>query len=76
MRHHLPLSRTAIELGGENVTNIVALGALLELSGVCKRASIEKVLRAEPPKSFLDLNLDALAAGYALAAAKVTAAAS
>ncbi|MCK7476004.1 MAG: 2-oxoacid:acceptor oxidoreductase family protein [Rhodopseudomonas palustris] len=66
--HHLPLSRTAIELGSERVTNIVALGALLELSGICKRASIERVLRASSPRSFLDLNLDALAAGYALAA--------
>jgi len=75
-RHHLPLSRTAIELGSERVTNIVALGALLELSGVCKRASIEQVLRRDSPKSFLDLNLDALAAGYALAAAKMTAEAS
>jgi 2-oxoglutarate ferredoxin oxidoreductase subunit gamma len=65
--HHLPLSRTAIDLGSERVTNIVALGVLVELSGICKRKSIEAVVRAQAPRGFLDLNMDALAAGYALA---------
>jgi 2-oxoglutarate ferredoxin oxidoreductase subunit gamma len=65
--HHLPLSRTALELGSERVTNIVALGVLVELSGICKRKSIEAVVRADAPRGFLDLNMDALAAGYALA---------
>jgi 2-oxoglutarate ferredoxin oxidoreductase subunit gamma len=64
--HHLPLSRTAIELGSERVANIVALGALAAISGVCERKALEQTVRAETPKSFLDLNLDALAAGYRL----------
>ena len=64
--HHLPLSRTAIELGSERVANIVALGALAALSGVCERKALEQAVRAETPKSFLDLNLDALVAGYRL----------
>ena len=64
--HHLPLSRTAIELGSERVANIVALGALAALSDVCERKALEQAVRAETPKSFLDLNLDALAAGYRL----------
>jgi 2-oxoglutarate ferredoxin oxidoreductase subunit gamma len=64
--HRLPLSRTAIELGSERVANIVALGALAALSGVCERKALEQAVRAETPKSFLDLNLDALAAGYRL----------
>ena len=64
--HHLPLSRSAIELGSERVANIVALGALAALSGVCERKALEQAVRAETPKSFLDLNLDALAAGYRL----------
>ena len=63
---HLPLSRTGIELGSERVANIVALGALAALSGVCERKALEQAVRAETPKSFLDLNLDALAAGYRL----------
>ena len=63
---HLPLSRTAIELGSERVANIVALGALVALAGLCDRKVLEQAVRAETPKSFLDLNLDALAAGYRL----------
>jgi 2-oxoglutarate ferredoxin oxidoreductase subunit gamma len=64
--HHLPLSRTAIDLGSERVANIVALGALAEISGICERNALEQAVRAETPKTFLDLNLDALAAGYRL----------
>jgi 2-oxoglutarate ferredoxin oxidoreductase subunit gamma len=66
--HRLPLSRTAIELGSERVANIVALGALAALSAVCERKLLEQAVRAETPKSFLDLNMDALAAGYNLGA--------
>ncbi len=65
--HHLPLTRTAIELGSERVANIVALGALAELGRLCDRNSIEAAVRAETPKAYLDLNLDALAAGCKMA---------
>ncbi len=34
---HLPLTRTAIELGSERVANIVALGALVALTGLADR---------------------------------------
>ena len=64
--HHLPLTRTAIELGSERVANIVALGALAALGQLCERKALEQTVRAETPKSFLDLNLDALAAGFRL----------
>jgi 2-oxoglutarate ferredoxin oxidoreductase subunit gamma len=65
-RYHLPLSRTALELGSERVTNIVALGALVALSGICDRQRIEQAVRAEAPRGFLDLNMDALKAGYSV----------
>lgn len=64
--HQLPLSRTAIELGSERVANIVALGALAALSAVCDRKALNEALRAETPRSFVDLNVDALDAGYQL----------
>lgn len=64
----LALSRTAIDLGSERVTNIVALGALVALTGVCERAALERAVRADTPRSFLDLNLDALAAGFRIGA--------
>ena len=62
--HHLPLTRSAIELGSERVANIIALGALASLIAVCERSLLEQAVRAETPKSFLELNLDALSAGY------------
>ena len=62
----LPLSVTALELGSERVTNIVALGALVAQSGICTREQIAQAVRAETPRGFLDLNMDALEAGYAL----------
>ena len=64
--HRLPPSPPGIELGTQRVAKTVALGALAALSGVCERKSLEQAVRAETPKSFLDLNLDALAAGYRL----------
>jgi len=74
--HHLPLSRTALELGSERVTNMVALGALVAMSGICARERIEQAVRAATPRGFLDLNLDALAAGFSIAARPVPAAVS
>ena len=75
-RYHLPLSRTALELGSERVTNIVALGALLALSDLCDRKRVEQAVRAQTPRGFLDLNMDALAAGCAITTAPVAAEAS
>ena len=56
----------ALQLGSERVTNIVALGALLALSGICDRKRIEQAVRAETPRAFFDLNMDALKAGYSV----------
>lgn len=64
--HRLPLIRTAIDLGSERVANMVALGSLTHLANLCERKVLEQVVRAETPKSYLELNLDALAAGYRL----------
>jgi len=65
-RYHLPLSRTALELGSERVTNMVALGALVALTDICDRNRIEQAVCAETPRGFLDLNMDALKAGYSV----------
>jgi 2-oxoglutarate ferredoxin oxidoreductase subunit gamma len=73
--YHLPLSRTALELGSERVTNIVALGALVALSGICDQEQVEQAVRAAAPKGFLDLNVDAFKAGHSLLARSQTAAA-
>jgi len=64
---HLPMTRTAIELGSERVANIVALGALAALADLCDRETLERAVRSETPRAYLDLNMDALAAGFRLA---------
>lgn len=64
---HLPMTRTAIELGSERVANIVALGALVALGGACDRDLLARTVRAETPRNYVDLNMDALAAGFRLA---------
>lgn len=63
----LPLSETAIALGSERVANVVATGAIAELSDDIELESVEKALRAISPAKFLDLNMDALKAGVDLA---------
>jgi 2-oxoglutarate ferredoxin oxidoreductase subunit gamma len=64
---HLPLTRTAIELGSERVANIVALAALAALADLCDHEALARAVRAETPRSFITLNTDALAAGRRLA---------
>jgi 2-oxoglutarate ferredoxin oxidoreductase subunit gamma len=61
------MTRTAIDLGSERVANVVALGALAALTGLCERAALEATVRAETPRAYVDLNLDAVAAGFRMA---------
>jgi len=49
------------------VANIVALGALVALSGPCQPQSLEQAIRARTPKGYLDLNLEAMREGARLA---------
>lgn len=48
----------------ELVANVVALGALVELSGVVSKEAIEKALENRVPRDALDVNKRALATGY------------
>ncbi len=60
------------EVGREIVTNIVALGAMVALTGVISRESAEKAVLARVPEAFLELNKKAFNLGFekALAANK------
>lgn len=60
------------EVGREIVANIVALGAMVALTGVVTRESAEKAVLARVPEAFLELNKKAFNTGYekALAAKK------
>jgi 2-oxoglutarate ferredoxin oxidoreductase subunit gamma len=61
----LPITRLAIDSTGKSITaNVVALGALVGLTGVVSREAIEKAVSARAPKGTQELNLKALAAGF------------
>jgi len=62
----LPFTELARALGNERIANIIALGALLAAADLCPLATVNAVLRAETPPKFLDMNVEALAAGYRL----------
>ena len=64
--HILPLSESALALGNERATNIVALGVFAGLAGVCRCDTLEAVIRNGVPPRFLDLNLRAFARGMEL----------
>jgi 2-oxoglutarate ferredoxin oxidoreductase subunit gamma len=64
----LPFTATARDkLGKPMVANVVALGALTELTGVVSRKALEKALLARVPKGTEALNKKALSAGTKMA---------
>jgi 2-oxoglutarate ferredoxin oxidoreductase subunit gamma len=69
----LPFTRIARELGRAMAANIVALGALAQLTGAVSLESLTAAVLARVPKGTEDLNRRALAAGVAAAKAGGTA---
>jgi 2-oxoglutarate ferredoxin oxidoreductase subunit gamma len=63
----LPFTRIARDLGRAMAANIVALGALAQLTGAVSLQSLETAVLARVPKGTEDLNRQALAAGVAAA---------
>jgi len=65
--HRLPFVETARETVGRALAaNIVALGAVVGLSGVVSREAIERAVAIRSPKRTGEQNLVALAAGFDL----------
>ena len=61
----LPITDIAKNKVGKVITaNIVALGALVEVTKVVSKEAIEKAVLARVPKAFLELNKTALEAGF------------
>ncbi|MBN1356376.1 2-oxoacid:acceptor oxidoreductase family protein [bacterium] len=61
---HLPILKTADEVVGKAiVANIVALGAIVEITGIVSREAIESAVMARVPRGTEDLNRKALTAG-------------
>lgn len=64
----LPIIKTAIEeLGRSIFANIVALGAVVGITGVVSKEAIEKAVLARVPKGTEDLNRKALNMGWEMA---------
>ncbi len=64
-----PITRLAEETTGRGIAaNVVALGLLAGLTGVVSRPALEKAVAARAPRGTEEMNLAALAAGYAEAA--------
>lgn len=66
----LPFLDTARGLGNKRVANIVALGALVSLSGICQQETLERIVRTKTPAKFMRLNIEALEAGQAMVAGR------
>ncbi len=63
--YKMPITRTAKEdLGREIVANVVALGAMVALTGVVSRDAGLKAVLAKVPKAFLELNEKAYNLGF------------
>ncbi|MBO8138159.1 MAG: 2-oxoacid:acceptor oxidoreductase family protein [Desulfotomaculum sp.] len=66
--YSLPITKTAMEeVGRELVANVVALGALVGITGVVTHEALKKALMARIPKGTENLNTKALQVGFNLA---------
>ena len=67
--YRLPLIRTGESFSGRsNLVYVVALGALVEMSGVVTKMAIESAVKDHVPRGSEDVHLEALRAGYDLGA--------
>lgn len=64
----LPLVETARALGNLRATNMVALGALVASTDVCRRESLATAIRGHGPRGFESVNLEAMERGYRMGA--------
>jgi 2-oxoglutarate ferredoxin oxidoreductase subunit gamma len=61
----IPIINTAKnEVGREIVANIVALGAMVALSGIVSKENAEKAVVSRVPEAFIELNRKAFLLGY------------
>ena len=64
----LPFAAARRSLGNPRIANVVALGALTRLAGLCAPEALEEAIRLEaPPRVRAGLNLDAMREGLRLA---------
>ncbi|MFZ5753777.1 MAG: 2-oxoacid:acceptor oxidoreductase family protein [Bacillota bacterium] len=65
--YSLPITEMAVKVAGsEIVTNMVTLGALVAITKVVSREALEKAMFSRIPKGTEEVNMKALAQGFAL----------
>lgn len=63
--YRLPITRLAKEdIGREIVANVVALGAMIGLTGIVSKDAVEEAVLRKVPAAFKDLNKKAFNLGY------------
>ena len=63
--YYLPIMRLAKEeIGREIVANVIALGAMIAMTGIVERESGEKAVLAKVPEAFIELNRKAFSLGF------------
>ena len=68
VRPWLPITTIAQETTGRAITaNTVALGILVELTGIVSKSAISQAVAARAPKGTKEMNQSALEAGFAAA---------
>lgn len=68
--YSVPITHLAQEASGRTITaNVVGLGLLAGITGIVSRRALEAAVAARAPRGTLELNLRALAAGFAAAEA-------
>lgn len=70
--HAFALTEMARGLGSSRVANMLALGVIAAVGGVCALASLEAAVRERTPEGFRDLNLKAIAEGHRIMAASAS----
>jgi 2-oxoglutarate ferredoxin oxidoreductase subunit gamma len=64
----VPITRLALEASGKKITaNAVALGVLVEITGVVSHQAIEQAVLARAPKGTEEMNSSALLKGFDMA---------
>ncbi len=62
----VPATDLATKLGNANVANVCMLSAVIAATGIIERKSLQAALKDQCPERFMDINMQAIGAGFGL----------
>ena len=68
--HSIPATRLAEDLGRRIVANVIMLGFMTSVTGIAKRASVEKAIESSVKAKTILLNMEAFSLGFEYALKK------